>query len=777
VRLPWSVFVWLTALASFYVSLALIVSADGREHRNRMLLAQRLLFYESDPVAEMLLKDIERKLLHDPYIRDILNSENFSQTDIYEILSDRYFKGYFQRYDLRPMVCTPDKQLHITEEDKEINCFDFFADERENQGMPLPGSSHFRLMNSYWGRIFYFGYFKIPGEKNVTLFIELYSKPEVEAIGYPELLKIESKDIDFQFKDYSYAKYSNDKRVTKSGDFDYTFELPDKHRQNGFYSSDGYSHYMYSDDENNAVIISAVEMDFFDCVSMFSYSFAIVIIVLFVIFSLTGLKPEIIKSKHSYRWKISLVILVCLISALTSVTGAMLAYAINQSDRKNIDAIHGKMQSIIIELDQDLFYRESITPEMLSMLENTLIKLSNAFYTDLNLYDSSGDLIISSRNEIFEKNLLGKKMNHDAFEALSSDKQAKYIHTEHIGTLNYFSSYATYYNSEGKALAYINLPHFYRPSELRNELLTLIGSVLSIYIFLIITGIALSVFVSDQITRPLDLVRREMSKVNLAEQPEPIDYNADNELGALVGEYNRMIAELAQSARILAENERESAWREMARQIAHEIKNPLTPMKLNIQLAMRMKERRDEGWQDKMNEAMKSILEQIDILSSTASEFSDFARTGKAQCEPVDLAQSIKSGLALFAGYSINFTRNPTENYFVKANREQLQRVLTNFIKNSIQATENVVAPEIDIALLTDDNSYVVSISDNGVGISEEAEKNLFRPNFTTKSGSTGLGLAISKGIIESFGGTVVFVRREQGACFEIRLPVMEWKL
>jgi nitrogen fixation/metabolism regulation signal transduction histidine kinase len=235
-----------------------------------------------------------------------------------------------------------------------------------------------------------------------------------------------------------------------------------------------------------------------------------------------------------------------------------------------------------------------------------------------------------------------------------------------------------------------------------------------------------------------------------------------------------MIEELAQSAKIMAENERESAWREMARQIAHEIKNPLTPMKLNIQLALRMKQQHSKGWQKKIDEAIKSTLEQIDILTSIASEFSNFSRMGRIESERVNLSQEILSAISLFSGYSdlkIHCDDDGMKERWVNANREQLQRVFTNLLKNSVQAVENIPNPEITIVTERREKNYVIRISDNGAGIPDEVAKNMFHPNFTTKSGGTGLGLAISKSIIESFGGTILFVPDTKGACFEIMLP------
>ncbi|MDR1583103.1 MAG: GHKL domain-containing protein [Prevotellaceae bacterium] len=765
-----SVFVWLTMFISLYISFSLIVNTTEKECKQREVLAKGLLT-ESDPVAEMSLKDMEHKISADPYIKKLLCSDLFDNTDLYEVLADKYFKGYLQRYELIYHVCRPHIILHIKEEDKDENCIDFFMN-KKNKGNLLSGSSHFRFMNNYWGRIHYLGDFKfIEGQDTVFLFLELYSKRETESsIGYPELLRFESGGIDYEAKGYSYAKYSDGKRVSKVGNYDYSFELTSRYKD-GFFEMNGYSHYSFKTKDGNVAILSFPKFGYSEVVSIFSYPFVIFIVILFLLLTVAGLKPEILITKNSYRWKITIVILVGIIGALTTLTIAMLAYFVSQSEKKNLETIHSKMQSTIIELDQSLFDTKKIVPEMCNSLETTLIVLSNAFNTDLNMYDMSGNLLASSRNEIFDRNLIGKKMNRDALHILFTEKRSKFIHTERIGTISYYSSYTTYYNRQGEAIAYLNILHFNNQSKFRTELLSLTGAIMNIYIFLIIIGIALAVFVSNQITRPLDLVRRKMAKLNFSEHPEPIDYKGNDELGDLVGVYNRMIEELAESAKIMAENERESAWREMARQIAHEIKNPLTPMKLNIQLALRMKNENREGWQEKMDAAIKSTLEQIDILTYIASEFSNFARMGKVELEPVNLSQAISSAISLFSGYNsieINYTDNEKE-YWVKANKEQLQRVLTNLLKNSIQALENIPNPKISIVLERKEDSYTIRIYDNGTGVSDEVAKNLFHPNFTTKSGGTGLGLAISKSIIESFGGTITFIPNTKGACFEIK--------
>ncbi|MDR2423442.1 MAG: HAMP domain-containing protein [Prevotellaceae bacterium] len=766
------IFVCIVALNSLYISWTLIVHSVEREHRKREMLAHNFLS-ERDPEVEVLLKEINNKIPADPYIKSIIHSDKTSS--IYNILADRYFRGYFQRYDLSVTVCNSNANLHIIDEDRYEHCIDFFEKQYLSlDGIPLSENSNFHFMNHYLGRIYYFGSFKFADEQDtVFLFVDLYLKHAVKAGGYPELLKLDSRSIDFDQEDYSCAKYANGLRVACFGVYEYSFELDGEteNRGSGFFEKNGYSHCIFNTGKGNAVIVSQPKQEFSEIISIFSYSFVIFFMIFLLSFTMSGIKPAISQGKNSYRRRISMVILAGITGSLTTLAISVIAYNIAQSEKNNIEDIRGRMQSIMNELED--FFDKKINSETIRELEQTLFRLSNAFYTDLNVYSLSGDLICSSRNEIFEKNLTGTKMNREAFYELAVAKQSKYIHTERIGAMNYFSSYATCYNRDGVAVAFLNLPYFDKQFKVRNELLSLIGAIINIYIFLIMIGIALSVFVSNQITRPLDLVRRKMAKLNLNEQPETIDYKANDELGELVRAYNRMIGELAESAKIMAESERESAWREMARQIAHEIKNPLTPMKLNIQLALLMKKQNREGWQEKMESAMASILEQIDTLSSIASEFSDFARTGKVALTEIDWVESINSVIALFSGYrniKIIFDCDTNKKYTIKANSEQMLRVMTNLVKNSIQATETVDNPEIRLLLTENDGVCELTVADNGTGISDEEAKYLFRPNFTTKSGGTGLGLAISKGIIESFGGTISFVQSETGACFKIIL-------
>lgn len=784
-RLPLGSFILFVLLSASYLSASLLYNGEQREREKRQLLAQNLST-ERDPVAEMLLFGIEQKLNNDPYLKEALATRTHLGTEFLNRLTDQYLRGYFQRYDIYYHICQPTDPLFIHYDTEEVNCVSFFHEEKELYGKALPKCSHFWFMNNYSGRICYLGQFSFPINTNkqtrkasasdsVTLFINLYSKLDIEAIGYPELLLDTKSDTEKEMGRYSYAKYSNKKLVSHYGDFDYSFELQPwlQLMNNHFFSFKRYDHYIYWADEHTSIVISKEELWLMDIASMFSYTL-VILCFLQLFLCLCAIKFDFDIQRLSYRWRISIVLLVSITFALTTLAIAILVYTVRQTEKRNIESIEDKMQSITMQLDQNQFGQSTLTPEMRGELNTLLIKLSNAFYTDLNLYDLSGDLIASSRNEIFEKKLLGTKMNWQVYRNFTQSTSSKYIHKERIGSMEFYSAYTTYYNRYGEPIAFVNLPYFFEQSKFRNELLSLVGTIVSIYIFLIIGIISISILVSNQLTRPLNEVRQKMGRLDLLKQPEPIDYRGNNELGDLVREYNRMILELAESAHKLAESEREMAWREMAQQIAHEIKNPLTPMKLGLQHALRMKQENRDGWQAKMEQVALSVLEQIEVLAITASEFSNFSLISKSELSSVDLSEVVASSVKLFRAHSEVKIYLEEDKYLPKlvhANKEQLQRVFTNLIKNAIQAMEEVKRAKVHISLRKADGMFVIQIKDNGSGISEELRQNLFQPKFTTKSGGTGLGLAISRSIIESFGGTIVFVEQEVGACFEIQLP------
>ncbi|HCT71794.1 MAG TPA: hypothetical protein DF409_13210 [Bacteroidales bacterium] len=272
------------------------------------------------------------------------------------------------------------------------------------------------------------------------------------------------------------------------------------------------------------------------------------------------------------------------------------------------------------------------------------------------------------------------------------------------------------------------------------------------------------------------MIRERFSSLNLGKRNEKIDYNRQDELGDLINAYNNMVEKLTESAEKLARSERESAWREMARQVAHEIKNPLTPMKLSIQHLMKSWHEQAPDWNKRFERTSHTLIQQIDSLSAIATAFSDFAKLPQASNKKVELIEIIRSTMALFTEHpetDIILTL-PDKPCYVFADEKQLSRVFINLLNNSVQAIPSGKRGVINIILENQEGKHIVSIRDNGTGISEEQKSRIFSPNFTTKSAGMGLGLAMVKNIINSTGGDIRFTSEDGlGTTFIIELPAL----
>ncbi|PLX17876.1 MAG: sensor histidine kinase, partial [Marinilabiliales bacterium] len=403
-------------------------------------------------------------------------------------------------------------------------------------------------------------------------------------------------------------------------------------------------------------------------------------------------------------------------------------------------------------------------------------KFSNVFYIDINLHDVKGNLLASSRSQIFEKGLMGNKMDIDAYKEMVIHKSGKFIHKESIGKLSYYSAYVPFKNDENELLAYLNLPYFTKQSELRKEIYTIVVAVVNIYFFLILLSIVVAIFVSNNITKPLELIQERFRAIDLGKQNEPIAYNSNDEIGSLIREYNRMVSELSDNAEKLAKSERESAWREMAKQIAHEIKNPLTPMKLSVQYLQKAWKDEIPDFDKRLEKFSNSLISQINNLSSIATEFSNFAKMPRARAEEVNIIAKLSDSINLLESTeNVQFETDfkGIEELYVFADKEQVLIVFSNLIQNGIQAVPKGREAVIKIKAEEIKDNVKISITDNGSGVPEELKDKLFIPNFTTKSSGMGLGLAIVKNIIVNAGGEIWYeTQMDVGTTFYVTFPV-----
>ncbi len=778
-----TIFVFLFALYSVW---EITTETRIKEKSNRQVLAVNL-GAEHDPVAELLFDEINQQIQEDEELASLMKKVVFSfeeWDEIYFYLRNNYFQGYLERYDLVHTICNDTSSILVNGE-QIMHCITFFNGLAEEFGDPIPGT-RFYYLNNQTGNVSYYGAFKFgtndPGIDNY-LFIELDSRLIYSQLGYPELLMDEQLLKPSPLDKYSYAKYYKQELIAQSGDFPYSLNCGvygKNDEEFTFFSCDGYNHLMYRVNPENRLIISMPEIRAIDIVTSFSYLFVFLYLIMGFFFLVTDKSVYLKGKQFNFKMKIEFSLISILLLALIMIGGGAIYFSIQQYKTKHYENLTEKIRSVYVELEHKFVDEKELTPywssEQYASFNDLLIKFSNVFYSDINLYDESGNLLATSRPELFDKSLMGKKINHEAYWQLKVNKKAEYIHNETIGDLKYLSAYVPFINRENKLLAYLNLPYFTQQSLLAKEISNLVVAIVNFSVLLILLTIALAVIISTKITSPLQLIQKKFSNIELGKASEHISYSAKDEIGNLVSEYNRMVDELARSVELLARSERESAWREMAKQIAHEIKNPLTPMKLSVQQLQRTWKDKSSNWEESLNRFSKTLIDQIDNLSTIATAFSDFAKMPKTNNEVVDVVDRINDSVGLFENtknveFQINLHGNKKVPVFT--DKEQVLRVFANLIKNAIQSIPAGRKGLITIDLLTRNGKAVIKVSDNGSGIPEELGDKLFIPNFTTKSSGMGLGLAIVKNTVEDANGTIRYETEiGKGTTFIVELPL-----
>ena len=760
-----------------------------KERLNRELMASRLAA-ENDPILEFLFTDVNNKIQKDSVLHSYLlpNSEAADKKQ-FKDLNQLYFNGYWEKYEIKVTVFGADncplRVLNTSTHHDPI----YFENLIREHGRPTVSDNFFFLDNAN-GRISYLAKVKLSKrdagvDYTGTLYIEFDSKYNLEEVGYPELLLDRKVKAEVDLTDYSYSRYKNGKLVGQYGKYPYSLTssvFGTLGQEYNWVNNEGFTHLVDKTSDDTMVVLSRKKPGFLDVITPFSYFFFFygLLALIYYIVATVSIRRQRAKfwlfGVIDFKGRIQLTVIVMLMVSLIIIGVGTIYYVINQSTYKNEELISEKIHSVSTELQNKIGGYDVIYPYMYDELSFSFSRMSNVFFSDINMYDLNGRLIASSRPVIFEEGLAGKNIDPYALRKLRMKQKTEFIHDENIGDLNYISAYVPFRNRDNKLLGYINLPYFAKQSELRKEITTVLVAIVNIYVLLIGISLIVAILISDRITRPLRLIQEKMGRLRLGKSYELIDYKANDEIGRLVAEYNRMIKELDVSAELLARSERESAWKEMAKQVAHEIKNPLTPMKLSVQQLQRTYKPNDPDWEAQLKRFTISLIEQIDTLSRIAGEFATFARMPKTHAEKVNLYEMLVNMQQLHAndtGATITFKPDTVPPCMVIADKEQLLRVFNNLIKNAIQAIPEDKEGLIVLGIKRTQTSFIASVSDNGNGIPEELHDKIFIPNFTTKTSGMGLGLAIVKSIVDSSGGTIWFETKEdEGSVFYVELPI-----
>lgn len=759
---------WSLIFTAFVVINSTIINNNKKSDKYK-ILAQNISINgntDNDRMADILLEELDVQIRKDKRIAKLV-SKTDSLFAANNYLNMTYFRGFWNKYEMKLNATTIHSELY-----KE------YAQFITNVGTQLK-STHFYSVTANENNMSYIGEFHIKpaGKDTIAFFMEFYPRRNFKSYSFPNLLIASTPDIQSKLN-IGIAKYENQRLVYSSGKFEYAIEnewIPKS--RSDFYSLiyKDRIHYIYTPKPNVYIVIT--EQQPYEQLAYLLY-FVYTFMAFFAACWLFIWLYQLTHRKRNYRLgltaKFQYAFIGLLIISFLGIFYVSVNFIQKKYQEEQITNLESKKTYIQKALQDMYYWNQDLNALNTQALNFDLQDLSYIYHTDIHVYDNRGVLVGSSQPLIFNKKLISNRIS----PAPIFRPNANLNQYEHIGKLNYLTGYTDFYNGDYLQIGYIAIPQFFSQDEIQNEIESFITVIIHIYLIIIVLAILLSLFIGKQLSAPLNMLENKLKEMRLGRRNEKIEYNLNDEIGQLVIQYNRTVDELEQSARLLAKSERESAWKSMARQVAHEINNPLTPMKLSIQQLQRTKKMNDERFDDYFEKSTSMLIEQIDNLSRIAGTFSNFARMPEAKFVRVDVAARLYSVVQLFVNNNeqvqIDY-RGQEKDVYVYADPEQLVQVFNNLLKNATQAIPDDRAGYIEINLWQEADRILIEIKDNGVGIENELYDKLFVPNFTTKNNGMGLGLAIAKNIIELSGGTISFTSSlNEGTTFRVILPKAE---
>ncbi|MBK6275768.1 MAG: HAMP domain-containing histidine kinase [Saprospirales bacterium] len=773
----------LVSLIAFLTSIIIIHNTTQKEIDKRKYRMEELIS-ERDAGEEYNLTEAEKQIKNDAFIKAYFKNPYLYTIDVENRITNKYFKRFLKRYNINAYTFDKDG-LPLTgtvqKEFSKLNSYRFYKKAKSI-------SPNFQYLSIKENGEKYIGYF--PLQEDTTnlgyLFIEFIPKIFSSYSAYPELLINQKNYYDEEFENFSYGIYDNNNLIKQKGDYEYKLKFDYKQKNNNdfnVYKTANYTHLVYFGKEKQ-VVLSEKNRPALSTFSVFSYM-VIFFLFFFILIDWIGFSDRFwsenaVKDffsgntlqKQIQNAMIALVLFSLAVIGIVTLVYFQYQYNIYHNSRllKKVNAVMKNVSQYYV--DDYALYGENTFDKVIQQRVKTL---STIHALDINVYNTKGDLVQSSQPEIFKRNLVSKKIDENAYHNLFIKSKSKYVHDESIGKLEFLSAYQPF-RSNGKVLGYFNFPYYGKQKSFREDISYFLVALVNVYVLFLIAAALLAVFLSRSITNSLTLISDNIRNVQFGKKNQEIKWKNDDEIGLLVKQYNLMLAELEKSAELLGKSEREGAWREMAKQVAHEIKNPLTPMKLSIQHLQRALNDNAEDVKELTQKISVRLIEQIDNLSNIATAFSDFAKMPQGNFNKINIEPILNSAVELFReseNVSINLNYSPKE-YFVTGDKEQLMRVFINIIKNSTQAIPENINGIIDINIEEKMDNFIISFKDNGVGIPVEKREHIFEPNFTTKNSGTGLGLAISKNIIERMNGKIWFDSVvDEYSIFYVELPKM----
>lgn len=740
---------------------------------------------QRDEMMEYLFNDIADSLQKDRFVKSYLDYPNKADRSyIEEHITTRYLRGQLNKYQATLYFFNQDGRslynadtLHKSE-----------LDTLFSQSDPIPFSPYLFYFENAKDNRYYIA--NIPIEASGNLVIALQLRQAVDAAVYPELLEPATLQKVNTKKNYTYGVYANRELITQNNDYPFPFYLRYDTMKAGtmrVLNREGYTINIYKVDDGKQVAVIDVKDAWIEVLTLFSYIIGLMMLGILLHFLFSLYFRQLFKEKTeklirlTLRSRIHLAMLSTVMLAFMVLGVVTIFIFKNRYENTNKNRLRYAMQQVERALQSYLENNQQALNEIAFNEATQTIKFKNYIsnlavskHLDVNIYNSYGTLNATSQEDIYNKALLARIMMPEAYFNLTQLHSTLLLQDEHIGKLRYLSSYAPVRNKQGNAIGYINVPFFSSQRELNYQISNILVALINIYVMVFLLSGILAVSITNRLTKGFQLLIEKFRTFNLKEN-EKIAWDYDDEIGLLLKEYNKMVEKVITNAKRLAQSERESAWREMAQQVAHEIKNPLTPMKLNVQYLQQAIDKKQIDIEQLTKKVALSLVEQIDNLTNIASAFSDFAKMPPATPEIIPINQLLHNNFALYkhsnhASLQLHLTEEPI---LVYLDKDQLLRVLNNLIKNAFESIDHEVTPQVSLSLKLEDAAALITIQDNGVGISEAVQQKIFSPYFTTKSSGTGLGLAMTKKIVEFWNGRIWFeTSSTTGTRFFITLPI-----
>lgn len=741
---------------------------------NQFKFASNFLI-DRDYFGEYLLRETAEKISKDAFSQITIASPFLSRDVVRQKIRQVFLPSYFNKYDVDIYIFNAagqplDNRTNATFSEM-IGAYDNDSYRTAYESVYFINSPSKDVTQKYL--------VKIPMSRlNVIagyVVLELSLKKIIPESVYPELL-VDNRDKDFyRARDISYAVYADSTLLFSSGDFNYERAFDPKwlgitELHTAGFSADGFDHIALEDPNDRAAVVSSPQTPSLYVFANFSFWLVLGLAIVLIQLLAIGLHNYWQGEKLFFSARIQLLLNAAFFLPLiiVSITTLNLTNVTSQVQLNN--EYLNKAESFGTHLSSFLNNYLETTGDI-DAFENQLTDLTNLTNLDANVYRMNGVLLASSQPLIVENNLVSTYINPVARQEILSGKNLL-IQKEKVGTLEYYVSYAALKAPRtGNLIGILGIPFFQSAYSLEKVQISVLANILSIFALIFIVLVILSYFVSQWLTFPLKFITQTLRKTSLVKTNQPLIWNAEDEIGLMVKEYNQMLFKLSESKAQLEHTQRERAWREIAQQVAHEIKNPLTPMKLMLQQLERSISS-GNATPEKTSKAVASLLTQVETLNEIASSFSSFAKMPEPVMQPLELVSLIKRIVDLHAhAGSLSFQTSLKEARIL-GDEQLLGRTFSNIILNAFQSAQPGRAMEVVVTLNLDNGYYRIAFDDTGKGIQPEEAERIFMPYFTTKQSGSGLGLAISKQAIEQMKGKIWFETTVgEGTTFIILLP------